>query len=119
MDSYNSKEKLIIPLEDIEIKKNYAIVISTNAGLWRYEIGDTIKFTSINPYKIVVTGRTKHYINVFGEEVIVENTDKTISELCKKYNLEVVDYTVAPIFMKGKEKGGHQWFIEFKNLNKV
>ncbi len=115
MDSYNSKEKLIIPLEDIEINKNYAIVISTNAGLWRYEIGDTIKFTSINPYKIVVTGRTKHYINVFGEEVIVENTDKTISKLCEKYNLEIVDYTVAPIFMKGKEKGGHQWFIEFKN----
>ena len=80
-----------------------------------YEIGDTIKFTSKCPYRIIVTGRTKHYINVFGEEVIIENTDNTISKICKKNNLEIVDYTVAPIFMKGKEKGGHEWFIEFKN----
>ena len=116
MDVYNSKGKTIIPLDEVEINKNYAMLISTNAGLWRYEIGDTIKFTSKFPYKIIVTGRTKHYINVFGEEVIIENTDKTISKLCKTNNLEVVDYTVAPVFMKGKEKGGHQWFIEFKNF---
>ena len=115
MSSYKSKENTIIPLEQVKLNENYAMLISTNAGLWRYEIGDTIKFTSKCPYRIIVTGRTKHYINVFGEEVIIENTDNTISKICKKNNLEIVDYTVAPIFMKGKEKGGHEWFIEFKN----
>ena len=116
MDVYNSNDKKIIPLDQVELNKNYAILISTNAGLWRYEIGDTIKFTSKFPYKIIVTGRTKHYINVFGEEVIIENADNAIMKLCKKNNLDVVDYTVAPIFMKGKQKGAHQWFIEFKNM---
>ena len=115
MSSYKSKENTIIPLEEVKLNEDYAMLISTNAGLWRYEIGDTIKFTSKCPYRITVTGRTKHYINVFGEEVIIENTDNTISKICKKNNLEIVDYTVAPIFMKGKEKGGHEWFIEFKN----
>ena len=116
MDVYNSNDKKIIPLDQVELNKNYAILISTNAGLWRYEIGDTIKFTSKFPYKIIVTGRTKHYINVFGEEVIIENADNAIIKLCKKNNLDVVDYTVAQIFMKGKQKGAHQWFIEFKNM---
>jgi hypothetical protein len=78
-------------------------------------IGDTVRFTSLNPYRIRVTGRTKHHINVFGEELMVENTDRAIAKACQITHTEVVDYTVAPIFMKGKEKGAHEWMIEFKN----
>jgi hypothetical protein len=94
--------------------KNYAIVITTNSGLWRYLIGDTVRFTSLNPYRIRVSGRTKHYINVFGEELMVENTDQAIAKTCNALNCEVIDYTVAPIFMKNNEKGAHEWMIEFK-----
>jgi hypothetical protein len=112
MDDYQNET--IINLSQVELNKNYAIVITTNAGLWRYKIGDTIRFKSLNPYRIVVTGRTKHFINVFGEEVIIENSDNAIKNLCKKKNLEVVEYTVAPVFMDGKKKGRHQWLIEFK-----
>ena len=112
MDDYQNKS--IINLSQVELNKNYAIVITTNAGLWRYKIGDTIRFKSLNPYRIVVTGRTKHFINVFGEEVIIENSDNAIKNLCKKKNLEVVEYTVAPVYMDGKKKGRHQWLIEFK-----
>jgi hypothetical protein len=90
-------------------------VITTNSGLWRYMIGDTIRFTSLNPYRIMVTGRTKHHINVFGEELMVENTDKAIAKTCSELNCEVIDYTVAPIFMEGKAKGAHEWIIEFKS----
>jgi hypothetical protein len=82
--------------------------------LWRYLVGDTVRFTSLNPYRIRVTGRTKHHINVFGEELMVENTDKALSLTCEKLNCSVKDYTVAPIFMKGKEKGAHEWMIEFE-----
>jgi 5,10-methylene-tetrahydrofolate dehydrogenase/methenyl tetrahydrofolate cyclohydrolase len=78
-------------------------------------IGDTVRFTSLNPYRIRVTGRTKHHINVFGEELMVENTDQAIAKACKMTQTEVVDYTVAPIFMEGKEKGAHEWMIEFKD----
>jgi hypothetical protein len=103
-----------IPLSDVEIGKNYALVITTNAGLWRYKIGDTIQFTNKNPYRIKVSGRTKHFINVFGEEVIVDNTDQAIAKACLQTNAIVVDYTVAPIFFEGNEKGGHEWLIEFE-----
>ena len=111
IDDYQNEK--IINLSKVEINKNYAIIITTNAGLWRYKIGDTIRFTSLKPYKIVVTGRTKHFINVFGEEVIIENSDNTIKNLCKLKALEVVEYTVAPVYMDGKKKGRHQWLIEF------
>ena len=116
MDNYQSKNQTIINLSQVELNTNYAIVITTNAGLWRYKIGDTIRFTSLNPYRILITGRTKHFINVFGEEVIIENSDNAIKNLCKKRNLEVVDYTVAPVFMDGKKKGRHQWLIEFNTI---
>ena len=116
MDNYHNKDQKIINLSQVELNKNYAIVITTNAGLWRYKIGDTVRFTSLNPYRILVTGRTKHFINVFGEEVIIENSDNVIKNLCKESNLEVVDYTVAPVFMDGKKKGRHQWLIEFKSV---
>jgi hypothetical protein len=114
MDTFGKDNQKVIPLSDVEINKNYALVITTNSGLWRYLIGDTIRFTSIHPFRIKVTGRTKHHINVFGEELMVENTDTALAKTCKTLHCEIVDYTVAPIFMKGKEKGGHEWLIEFK-----
>ena len=114
MDTFGMPNQKVIPLSEVELFKNYAVVITTNSGLWRYLIGDTVRFTSLNPYKIRVTGRTKHHINVFGEELMVENTDQAIAKTCSQLNCEVKDYTVAPIFMKGKEKGAHEWMIEFK-----
>jgi hypothetical protein len=104
-----------VRLAELELYKNYAIVITTNSGLWRYMIGDTVRFTSLNPYRIRVSGRTKHYINVFGEELMVENTDQAIAKTAKAFDVEITDYTVAPVFMEGKEKGAHEWMIEFKN----
>jgi hypothetical protein len=114
MDTFGTPNQKIIRLADVELFKNYAVVITTNSGLWRYLIGDTVRFTSLNPYRIRVSGRTKHHINVFGEELMVENTDQAIAKACQLTQTEVVDYTVAPIFMEGKEKGAHEWMIEFK-----
>jgi len=114
MSEYDEENSTAIPLDQVQIGVNYAIVISTNSGLWRYLIGDTVKFTSIEPFRIQITGRTKHFINVFGEELIIENTEKAIEVACRKSNAEILDYTVAPIFMKGKAKGAHEWMIEFK-----
>ncbi len=102
-----------IPLEQVRCGVNYAMIISTSGGLWRYMIGDTVKFTSTSPYKIKVTGRTKHFINIVGEEVIIDNTDKAIKEACEKSGAIIEEYTVAPIFMKGKERGAHEWVVEF------
>jgi len=114
MDTYGTPKEKVIRLSDVELNKNYAVIITTNAGLWRYKIGDTIRFTSLSPYRIKVSGRTKHHINVFGEELIIENAEDALKEVCKKTNAEVVDFTAAPIFMHGKEKGAHEWIIEFK-----
>ncbi len=114
MDTFGTPNQKIIRLAEVELFKNYAVVITTNSGLWRYLIGDTVRFTSLNPYRIRVSGRTKHHINVFGEELMVENTDQAIAKACQLTQTEVVDYTVAPIFMHGKEKGAHEWMIEFK-----
>ncbi len=113
MDTFGTPNQTAIRLADVQLFKNYAIVITTNSGLWRYLIGDTVRFTSLNPYRIRVTGRTKHHINVFGEELMVENTDMAIAKACQISNSEVKDYTVAPVFMKDKEKGAHEWMIEF------
>lgn len=115
INTYGTAEQKIIRLSEVQLDKNYAIVITTNAGLWRYMIGDTIRFTSLKPYRIKVTGRTKHHINVFGEELIIENTDRALAKACQVTQTEIVDYTVAPVFMDGKEKGAHEWIIEFKN----
>ena len=114
MDTYGSASEKIIPLEQVQVAKNYAIVITTNAGLWRYKIGDTVRFTSISPFRIKVTGRTKHHINVFGEELIIENAEMALKQASKHTQCEIVDYTAAPIFMEGREKGAHEWIIEFK-----
>lgn len=105
--------KNVISLNDVELNKNYALVISTNGGLWRYIIGDTVKFTSLKPYRLKVTGRTKHFINVFGEEVIIENADNAISKACFETGAEIKDYTACPIYMKSNTNGGHEWLIEF------
>lgn len=114
MDTYGSASEKIIPLEQVQVAKNYAIVITTNAGLWRYKIGDTVRFTSISPFRIKVTGRTKHHINVFGEELIIENAEMALKQASKHTQCEIMDYTAAPIFMEGREKGAHEWIIEFK-----
>lgn len=114
MDTFGTDRQKAIRLADVELHKNYALVITTNSGLWRYVIGDTVRFTSLNPYRIRVTGRTKHHINVFGEELMVENTDQAIAKACQQTGLEVIDYTVAPIFMETHSKGAHEWIIEFK-----
>jgi len=115
MDQYGSDEETAIPLSEVEVGKNYAVVITTNAGLWRYKIGDTVRFTDTNPYRIKVSGRTKHHINVFGEELIIENAESALKKVCLVTNCEIIDYTVAPVFMEGKEKGAHEWIVEFKN----
>lgn len=114
MDEYGTAGEKAIPLSEVELGKNYAVVITTNAGLWRYKIGDTVRFTNTNPYRIKVSGRTKHHINVFGEELIIENAENALKKVSLVTNCEIVDYTVAPIFMEGKEKGAHEWMIEFK-----
>ncbi|MES2240433.1 MAG: GH3 auxin-responsive promoter family protein [Bacteroidota bacterium] len=114
MDTFGMPNQKTIRLADVELNKNYAVVITTNSGLFRYLVGDTVRFTSLNPFRIRVTGRTKHHINVFGEELMVENTDQALAKACSLTNSEIIDYTVAPIFMDAKEKGAHEWMIEFK-----
>jgi hypothetical protein len=116
MNTFGQPTQKTIRLSEVELNKNYAVVITTNSGLWRYLIGDTVRFTSLNPYRIRVTGRTKHHLNVFGEELMVENTEMALTATCKELNCEIIDYTVAPIFMKDKQKGAHEWMIEFKTL---
>ena len=103
----------IVPLWGVETGKNYAMIISTSCGLWRYEIGDTIQFTSTNPYKFIISGRTKHFINAFGEELIVDNAEQGLAYACEKTGAEVLEYTAAPVFMDQNAKCRHQWLIEF------
>ena len=102
-----------VPLWGVEKGKNYAMVISTSCGLWRYEIGDTIQFTSTNPYKFIISGRTKHFINAFGEELIVDNAEQGLAFACEQTGAEVLEYTAAPVFMDANAKCRHQWLIEF------
>lgn len=102
-----------LPVWDVETGKNYAIVISTSCGLWRYQIGDTVKFTSKNPYKFVISGRTKSFINAFGEELMVDNAEKALAETCSETGAQVAEYTAAPVFMDAHGKCRHQWVIEF------
>ena len=121
MTSYKGENSKTIPLSKVKKDIDYALIITTNSGLWRYLIGDTIRFTSLDPYRIKITGRTRHYINVFGEEVNIENAEDALKLACKKTNATIIDYTVGPIFMKGKKSGGHEWVIEFnkapENMN--
>ena len=114
MSDYKGENSKTIPLADVKKGIDYALIISTNAGLWRYLIGDTIRFTSLDPYRIKITGRTKHYINVFGEELNIENVEDALKLTCEKTEALINDYTVGPIFMEGKKSGGHEWVIEFE-----
>lgn len=113
MDSLADTSKCV-PLWGVKTGVNYAMIITTNGGLWRYMIGDTVEFTSISPYKLKITGRTKHYINTFGEEIIVDNATSALKAACTASGAEIANYTAAPIFMDDKAKGGHQWLIEFE-----
>ena len=115
MTEYKGESSKAIPLSEVKKEVDYGLIITTNAGLWRYMIGDTIKFTSLDPYRIKITGRTRHYINVFGEELNIENVEDALNLACKKTNSTITDYTLAPIFMEGKNSGGHEWMIEFKD----
>ena len=103
----------VVPLEGVELGRNYAMLITTSCGLWRYMIGDTVKFTSRRPYKFVITGRTKYFINAFGEELIMDNAEKGLEAACKATGAQISDYTAAPIYMDAKAKCRHQWLIEF------
>ena len=112
-EEFGSPNPQVLPLWEVEVGKNYAMLISTSCGLWRYMIGDTVRFTSKNPYKIVISGRTKHFINAFGEELMVENAEKGLEIACRETGAKVIDYTVAPVFMDADAKCRHQWLVEF------
>ena len=110
----DSKSPRAIPLKDVEIGTPYGLVITTNAGLWRYMPGDTIQFTSLEPHRIQVIGRTQQFINAFGEEVMIDNTETALARTCSEHEALVSDYTVAPVFLDGRHKGRHQWIVEFR-----
>jgi hypothetical protein len=114
MEEFDKEYPDAIALQDVELGKNYAMVISTNAGLWRYNIGDTVKFTSKLPYRIRISGRTKHFINAFGEEVIIENAETAITSACEQTGAVIDNFTAAPIYLEKSKRGGHEWIIEFK-----
>jgi hypothetical protein len=114
VEEYGKPNPETIGLQEVEVGKNYALVISTNGGLWRYLLGDTIQFVSLKPYKIKVSGRVKHFINAFGEEVIVENTDKAIAAACEQTGAIVNDYTAAPVYFAEGRNGSHEWLVEFE-----
>lgn len=113
MSEYGNEHPKTCGLDGVVPGINYALVISTNAGLWRYIIGDTIRFSSTNPYRFTITGRTKHFINAFGEELVIENADFAISSACKKLNVSITDYTAAPVHFDSNQIGAHEWLIEF------
>ncbi len=116
MSEYGKEQPMTLTLKEVETYKNYALVISTNGGLWRYLVGDTVQFTSVAPFRIKVSGRIKHFINAFGEEVIVDNSDNAIAIACAETGAVVVDYSAAPVYMTGENTGGHEWVIEFEHL---
>ncbi|MCF8425710.1 MAG: GH3 auxin-responsive promoter family protein [Bacteroidia bacterium] len=114
MSEYGKDFPITYSLSEVKPNENYALVISTNSGLWRYIIGDTIKFTSVHPFRFKITGRTKHFINAFGEELVIENADFAIKAACEKTEALLNDYTAAPIYFTEHTKGGHEWLIEFE-----
>ena len=112
-DEFDSPNPRVLPLWEVEVGKNYAMLISTSCGLWRYILGDTVRFTSKDPYKIVISGRTKHFINAFGEELVVDNAEKGLLKACTETGAQILDYTAAPVFMDASAQCRHQWLIEF------
>lgn len=113
IEDLHREQPKTLTLDEVEVMKNYALIITTNGGLWRYMIGDTVIFTSLNPYRIKITGRTKSYINAVGEEIIVDNAEKALAEACAKTGAHINDYTGAPIYFSGNKNAGHEWIIEF------
>lgn len=113
-EDVNKENPKSLSLEQVEIGKNYAMIITTNAGLWRYNIGDTVKFTSTNPYRIKISGRTKHFINAFGEELIVENAEHAIAKACEQSGAVIDNFTAAPVYLQQGKKGAHEWVVEFR-----
>ncbi len=113
MSDFKGEDSETIPLDQVKPGENYAMVISTNSGLWRYIIGDTVRFTSTSPYRLQVSGRTKHFMNAFGEEVIVENAEAALKKACQVTGADISDYTAAPVYMNNNESGAHEWLIEF------
>jgi hypothetical protein len=117
MEEILKESPKVLPLSAVEVGKNYAMLITTNGGLWRYAIGDTVKFTNTSPYRIKISGRTKHFINAFGEEVIVENADKAVQAAAEATNATITNYTAAPIYFgDSKSKGAHEWIVEFRSM---
>lgn len=114
MSEWDKEDPKTLALDEVEVGTNYAILISTNAGLWRYKIGDTVQFTSINPFRVKVSGRTKHFMNAFGEEVIIDNAEKALQHACRKTDAIIEEYTAAPVYLTNDEAGRHEWLIEFK-----
>ncbi len=114
VEEYGKDQPETIGLNDVELGKNYALIISTNGGLWRYLVGDTIQFTSLRPFRVKVSGRLRHYINAFGEEVIVDNTDQALAVACQKTGAIVNDYTAAPVYFSDAGNGAHEWLVEFE-----
>ncbi|MCC9136688.1 GH3 auxin-responsive promoter family protein [Pontibacter silvestris] len=114
VDQFEVEYPKTLTLDQVELGKNYALLISTNAGLWRYKIGDTIRFTSLSPFRIKISGRTKHFINAFGEEVIVENAEVAITKACNATGAIISNFTAAPIYIESGKRGGHEWLIEFE-----
>ncbi len=118
MENIGEENPKTLSLDEVELDKNYALIITTNAGLWRYQIGDTIKFTSLSPHRIQITGRTKHFINAFGEELIIDNAEKALAKACAETDSIIRDYTACPVYFKGNEAGAHEWIIEFEQAPK-
>jgi hypothetical protein len=116
LESLHAGNSRAIPLEQVETGVNYAILITTNAGLWRYMIGDTVQFTSVDPYRIRISGRTRNFINAFGEELIIDNAEKAIAVACERCDAIVNEYTAAPVYLEGSRKGAHEWIIEFEKV---
>ncbi|AMR30297.1 hypothetical protein A0256_02130 [Mucilaginibacter sp. PAMC 26640] len=114
LEYLNHEDPITLTLDEVELGKNYALIISTNAGLWRYMIGDTVRFTSLLPYRIQITGRTKHFINAFGEELIIDNAERALAEACAQTGAIIRDYTAAPVYFNDDECGSHEWLIEFE-----
>jgi hypothetical protein len=113
MDEIDNEFPKTIGLEEVKLNESYALVISTNSGLWRYNVGDVVRFTSLNPFRIKISGRTKHYINVFGEELMIENAEMAIAKACKETNAVLANFTAGPVYFNESNKGGHEWIIEF------
>lgn len=113
-DQINSPKPEIVSIEKVVLNKNYAMVITTNSGLWRYIIGDTVTFTSLFPHRIKISGRTRHYINAFGEEIIIDNAEKALVIACEKTGAQILEYTAGPVYMESNANGTHEWLIEFE-----